>query len=194
MTSPESHLIEAFAKWLLELGSDVAQLSEALDVEASRPPASTSTPLAVGNSRNTALETLAGALNYLFKSVELIQDGIEDLGYLDDCFVIRVCAASAVSGVSVRTGLLERLSAEADVIRDFLGSEDYSRLRRYSEGTQKLEVRGRTPADIILDEDVRGSFVAETLAWAKHYQPPALSRDPSTLVRLRSFLAARLPS
>lgn len=194
MTSPNPHLLDAFASWLKDLGHDVAQLAEAVDAEASRPPSSTQTPLAIGHAKDAALEMLVGALNYLFKSVELIQDGIEDLGYLDDCFVLRVCAASAVSGVTVRTELLERLSAEADVIRDFLGDEDYARLRRYVEGTRKLEVRGRAPADVVAHEDVRGSLVAEALAWAKHYQAPSLSRDPSTLVRLRSFLAAKLPS
>src|SRR5512141_2772412 len=38
----------------------------------------------------------AAGLNYLFKSLDLIPDGIEDLGYLDDAFVVRVAAALAI--------------------------------------------------------------------------------------------------
>jgi uncharacterized membrane protein YkvA (DUF1232 family) len=192
MSNPSSTL-EAFAAWLQNLGSDVVAVCEVLQAEATRPPASSPNPDA-GDQRRSALELLAGALNSLFKSIDLIQDGIEDLGYIDDCFVLRVCAASALSGVSVRANVLQRLEADADLVREFLGDADFERLQRYAAGTRELKARGRTPHEIVEHEDVLNSFVVEVEAWAKAYQAPTFSRDEKNLIRLRSFLAARLPS
>src|SRR5690606_35992489 len=71
---------EAFPVWLRTLGEDVEELASLLD-DAS-----------LGEE---ARESVAGGLNYLFKSLDLIPDGVEHLGYLDDCFVIRVAAELA---------------------------------------------------------------------------------------------------
>src|SRR6476469_4836450 len=38
----------------------------------------------------------AAALNYVLKSLDLIPDGIDDLGFLDDACVLRVAAALAM--------------------------------------------------------------------------------------------------
>lgn len=185
--------LDCFAGWLRELGNDVARMAEVLETEAQRAPPST--PSADNDGRQQAsLELIAGGLNYLFKSIDLIQDGIEDVGYLDDCFVLRVSAASAIHGLSVRTPDVERLDTDAEVIRDFLGAEDYERLRRYAESTRQLKVRGRTPTEIATLEDVRTSFLGEVRAWVRDYQAPSFSREETTLTRLRSFLAAKLPS
>jgi uncharacterized membrane protein YkvA (DUF1232 family) len=192
MSNPSATL-ESFATWLQDLAADVVALSEVLEAEATRPPASSPKPDA-GERRRAALELLAGGLNSLFKSIDLIQDGIEDLGYIDDCFVLRVCAASALPGVSVRANVLQRLEADADLVREFLGDQDFARLERYVAGTRELKARGRTPREIVEHEDVLESFVQEVAAWAKAYQAPTFSRDEKNLARLRSFLAARLPS
>ena len=62
------------------------------------------------------------ALNYLFKSLDLIPDGIEDLGFIDDAFVFRAAAAFAKSeGGSGE--VITRLAAEAELVRSFLGSD-----------------------------------------------------------------------
>jgi hypothetical protein len=192
MSSPSSTVL-SFAEWLQNMGADVASLSGVLEDEASRPPASSPSPDA-GERRQAALELLAGGLNYLFKSIDLIQDGSEDLGYIDDCLVIRVCASLALPGVSVRADVLQRLEADAELVREFLGDQDFERLERYASGTRGLKVRGRTPAEIVAHEDVLNSFVEELAAWSNAYQAPTFAREEKSLVRLRSFLAARLPS
>lgn len=193
MPSSEVQSIECFAKWLHDLGRDVSTLARTLDSEAERPPPSSPSPDAI-DKRTHALELLAGALNYLFKSLDLIQDGIEDLGYVDDCFVLRVCAAQALAGLSVRDEGCKALADGAETIREFLGDEDYERLRRYAVSTREIKVRGRTPTDIVNYEDVRTSFLGEVQGWVDGYHAPTLSRDEKNLVRLRSFLATKLPS
>jgi uncharacterized membrane protein YkvA (DUF1232 family) len=44
-----------------------------------------------------ARRALASGLNYVFKSVDLIPDGIDDIGYLDDAFVLRVACAQVLA-------------------------------------------------------------------------------------------------
>ena len=71
--SPHQHL-DLFASWLRTLGEDV----EALGAVVSSPEAAAPTR-----------QMIAGGLNYVFKSLDLIPDGIDDIGYLDDAFVLR---------------------------------------------------------------------------------------------------------
>lgn len=193
MISNPSRTLESFATWLRNLGSDAMALCDALEAEAGRPPPSN--PSAEGERRRLAsLEVLAGGLNSLLKSIDLIEDGSEDIGYIDDCFVLRLCAVTALPGISVRAGILDRFEADAELVHEFLGDHDFERLKRYAESTRQLKARGRTPRDIVEDENVLSHFVAEVTAWAKHYDPPTFSREEKSLLRLHSFLAARLPS
>ena len=69
--------LDTFPNWLRNLGHDAEELSELL----------TESTVA-----QDAREAVAGGLNYLFKSLDLIPDGIDDIGYLDDAFVLRVAA------------------------------------------------------------------------------------------------------
>ena len=64
----------------------------------------------------------AGALTYLFKSPDLIPDGIEDLGFIDDAFVFRMAAAAAIGFEPEARGkdhgtALERLAARIEEAR-----------------------------------------------------------------------------
>src|SRR5512139_2033578 len=116
MAESHNHL-ELFASWLRTLGDDVeslGQLVESKDAAAS------------------ARQVIAGGLNYLFKSLDLIPDGIDDIGYLDDAFVLRTAADLAlrqdpgsVDADALRT--VNRLAEDADAIKEFLGA-DYARL------------------------------------------------------------------
>ena len=69
--------LDTFPHWLRNLGHDAEELAELLS----------ETTMA-----EDAREAIAGGLNYLFKSLDLIPDGIDDIGYLDDAFVLRVAA------------------------------------------------------------------------------------------------------
>jgi uncharacterized membrane protein YkvA (DUF1232 family) len=97
-------------------------------------------------------------LNYLFKSLDLIPDGLEDLGFIDDAFVLRVAAALVSEGDRDADGVLVTLAADAALISEFLGA-DYARLERYVEKLADGSARGRSVAQILEDSAVRTDFV-----------------------------------
>lgn len=181
MTELDDRCLDAFPEWLRALSADARSLAELVDdervAEAVRRP-------------------VAAALNYLFKSLDLIPDGIEDLGFVDDAFVFRVASRAAVaadpSASKNGDGVLGRLADQAGLIRDFLG-DDFARLERYVTGLGSTEARGRSVDDIIANPGVRAEFVREVAAWADAYAAPAFSRDDKNLVKLRAFLTAKLP-
>lgn len=174
--------LDAFPAWLRTLADDALALSGLLGAE--------STPAG-------ARRALAGGLNYLFKSLDLVPDGIDDIGYLDDAFVIRIAARDALAVEGARNadlkGTLERLAADVGTIQEFLG-DDQKRLEAYVATLAKGAARGRTVADIVDKADVRKEFVGDVQAFAKSYQAPSFTRDEKTLVKMKSFLAARLPA
>src|ERR1700733_128065 len=111
--------LELFPQWLRSLGEDAAQVGD---------------ELASGAADDDATRSLVAGLNYIFKSLDLIPDGIDDLGYLDDAFVLRVACAFAVEArPDVRKGIVQRLSDDSRAVKDFLG-EDYARLETYVKG------------------------------------------------------------
>src|SRR6516162_9327252 len=114
--------LEMFPQWLRSLGEDAAQLGDALAASAGDDEASRS---------------LVAGLNYIFKSLDLIPDGIDDLGYLDDAFVVRVACALAVDAKpDAKKGVVQRLHDDARAVKDFLGA-DYARLESYVKALRK---------------------------------------------------------
>lgn len=169
--------LEIFPAWLRSLGEDAAQLGAAL--------------ADAGGSAEVRRYLVAG-LNYIFKSLDLIPDGIDDLGFLDDAFVIRVAASLAVAeDHAAKAGVVGRLADDARAVRDFLG-EDYARLEAYVRGLRKGAARGRTVDDILGDDATRVTFLGEVTAWSQSYQVPSFTRDPKTLIKLKAFLSAKL--
>jgi uncharacterized membrane protein YkvA (DUF1232 family) len=181
MTELETRCFEAFPAWLRSLADDTTGLAELLAADA---------------VPEAARRQVAGGLNYLFKSLDLIPDGIEELGFMDDAFVLRISAlvASEVPGAKEadKAGVLGRLAADVSLIRELLG-KDEERLTRYVRELTKGAARGRSVQEIIADASIRSAFVSELCAWGKSYTPPTLSRDPKNLVKLKSFLSAKLP-
>ena len=75
MSDLDARALEAFARYLSTLPDDARKVGRAVADDA----------------LDTAVRAqLAGALNYLFKSLDLIDDGIEALGYLDDALILRI--------------------------------------------------------------------------------------------------------
>lgn len=183
MTELSTRCLDTFPEWLRSLGDDATAMatllsSEALPMEARR--------------------YIAGGLNYLFKSLDLIPDGVEDLGFLDDAFVLRVAAALAIAGSpdakgADERGTLERLGAGAELIAELLAS-DHARLEKYVRGLTKGAARGRTVDEIVGDRAVANALIAEVHGWAKSYTAPGFSRDEKNLVKLKSFLGTKLPA
>ena len=80
-TAALAPFLDVFPDWLRTLGDDARELGDSLDE---------------GSDEATSRYTVGG-LNYIFKSLDLIPDGIDDLGFCDDAFVIRVAARLALS-------------------------------------------------------------------------------------------------
>ncbi len=183
MSELTARCLDTFPLWLRSLGDDASGLATLLGGDA------------LGDK---ARRHVAGGLNYLFKSLDLIPDGIEDLGYLDDAFVLRLSAAYALAEAPPPAGsdaatLLGRLAGEAALIDELLGDVG-PRLRTYVRGLVKGAARGRTVEEIVSDRSVCSAFVSEVHGWARGYEAPAFTRDDKTLVTLHSFLATRLPA
>ena len=182
MSDENLRYFEAFPTWLRTLADDAVALAGLITAESTPEPA----------RRN-----LVGGLTYLFKSLDLVPDGIDDIGYMDDAFVLRLSArdAAAQEGASKADlkGTLARLEADVTMIEAFLG-DDFSRLSAYVKDLSKGAARGRTVDDIMQKPDVRKEFISDIHAFAKGYTAPSFTRDEKTLVKLRAFLAARLPA
>ena len=178
MSTLDSRCLEAFPGWLKSLSEDALAVASLLDL---------------GEGSAAALRAAASSLNYLFKSLDLIPDGLEDLGFIDDAFVLRVAAALVSPGERDRDGALAKLADEAALINEFLGP-DYERLERYVGKLGDGSARGRSVAQILEDEAIRGEFVREVQQWAAGYVPPSFARDTRSLVKLKSFLTTRLPA
>jgi len=137
---------------------------------------------------------LAAALNYLLKSVDLIPDGVEDLGFLDDAFVVRRAALEVLrqgGQAGEHYPDVGRLGSEAVDVNEFLGPHA-DRLGEYVSGLRIASVRGRSPSDIVEDENLASQVADEASSWAESYVGPAFLRDEKTLVKLRAFLATKL--
>ena len=178
MTTLDSRCLEAFPGWLKSLAEDAQKLAGLLEhAEASQ-----------GAQRGAV-----SALNYLFKSLDLIPDGLEDLGFIDDAFVLRVAAALISEADRDADGVLVTLAADATLIGEFLGA-DYARLERYVQKLGDSSARGRNVAQVLEDAAVRSDFVREVRQWAAGYTSPSFARDTRSLVKLKSFLGTRLPA
>ena len=178
MSDLDARALEAFARYLSTLPEDARKLGRVV---------------ADSNVDSAVRAPLAGALNYLFKSLDLIPDGLEDLGFIDDSFVLRVAAAQVLEAERDGAGVLAKLAGEAELIHEFLG-QDYERLERYVQKLADGSARGRSVAQILEDAAVRDDFVREVKQWAASYAPPSFARDSRSLVKLKSFLATRLPA
>jgi uncharacterized membrane protein YkvA (DUF1232 family) len=182
MSESQARYLDTFPTWLKELGRDAAALSQVLEArDAPRP----------------TLELVAGGLNYLFKSLDLIPDGIDDIGYLDDAFVLRVAAElaqredlSTVKSADVAT--MGRLAEENDTVRSFL-DVDYERLERYVMGLRSAAARGRRVGEILDQDAVRSAFLSDVSGFNASYDAPSFTREEKTLIKLRAFFDAKLP-
>src|SRR3954463_10161121 len=142
MSTLEARCLDAFPHWLHTFADDARALASVVESEG----------------EGIAQRRSASALNYLFKSLDLIPDGLEDLGFIDDAFVLRVAAALVSDHERDPAGALNRLAQDATLISEFLGA-DYARLERYVQKLGDGSARGRSVAQILEDAAVRHDFV-----------------------------------
>ena len=176
MGDRDGRYLDAFGSWLNALGRDAEMLG---------------TVLSDAELDEAARKSIAGGLNYLFKSLDLIPDGIDDIGYLDDAFVLRVSAAHAVAA-GADGEQIRQLAGENRMVWEFLG-DVYDRLDRYAIGLRNGAARGRTVHDIVAEESVLETFLEDVKGFAAAYRPPSFARDPKSLIKLRAFFDAKLP-
>ncbi len=175
-TAALARFLDVFPDWLRTLGEDAGALGSVVTTQPN----------------DEIVRYVASSLNYIFKSLDLIPDGIDDLGFCDDAFVIRVAASLACeTDGAAKEGVLGRLAGEAKQVAEFLEG-DYPRLVTYVKGLRKGAARGRTVDDIMTDPSAQTAFVHEVAAWAKEYQVPSFTRDVKTLIKLKAFLNAKL--
>jgi uncharacterized membrane protein YkvA (DUF1232 family) len=141
----------------------------------------------------SVISAIAVALTYLFKSVDLIPDGLEDLGYMDDAFVVRVACTRIAETERGAEGhaILQRLVEEASLVEEFLG-EDYAALERYVDDLTSASARGRSVAEVIDNAEARSGLSRDVREWSNTYGTPGFGRDAKNLVKLRSFLRTKL--
>ena len=172
----DERYLEVFPAWLRTLGDDARTLATHVNA----------------NTSEAVRRYATAGLNYIFKSLDLIPDGIDDLGFLDDAFVLRVAAALAtVESPVAKDGALGRLADDARSVKDFLG-DDYARLEDYVRRLRTGAARGRTVDDILGDEATRTQFLGEVTQWANDYKVPSFTREMKTLIKLKAFLSAKL--
>lgn len=176
MSDPQTFL-DAFPSWLKTLATDIESAGAALRDES----------LSEAQRRH-----VAGSINYLFKSLDLIPDGIEDVGYLDDAFVLRIAARLALAEGPSQSPTLARLAGEASLVASFLG-DSHVRLENYVKSLGKGTARGRSVDEILADPGTLASLLGDVASWVAGYETPTFTRDEKTLVKLRSFLDAKLP-
>jgi uncharacterized membrane protein YkvA (DUF1232 family) len=176
MDATDERFVAVFSQALLSLPEDVKALLAAINDDAPRPEVQ---------------RALVCAANYLCKSLDLIDDGVEGLGYLDDALVLRLLCAQAQTKGALPAEL-QSLAGEAQLVRGFLGTLN-ERCERFVESFQELSVRGRSVDAILGDAASREELTSDLLDWAARYKTPAFTLDQLGLSKLRSFLAARLP-
>jgi len=183
MTTIDDRCLDLFPRWLNSLGEDLLTLLDVVEVKQ--------LPL-------EARQALVGAMNYVFKSLDLIPDGIDEIGYLDDAFVLRAGAARALreklEGLpGEKLAALEKLAGEAEQVRDFLGPALFRRFEAYVGSLPRGSARGRAVSDICANDEVFREFASDVRSFARGYQKPNFSKDRRSLIKLRAFFEAKLP-
>ena len=166
MSDLNEKCLDTFPNWLRSLGEDVDAVLAAAEAEA---------------LEEAAKKQLVAGINYLFKSLDLIPDGIDDIGYLDDAFVLRVSAKlvgkEALEKVGDdRAAALTALADDTALIEEFVGAKVYERLTGYTEELKQSAARGRSVDEIVGDEDTWREFASEVRNFSKGYESPSFSR------------------
>lgn len=141
---------------------------------------------------------LAGAaLLYLVSRMDLIPDWNEAIGVLDDVMVLRVLAQLTQTHErgplpTVAEISLERMANEADQIGAFLGGPVHDKLRAYCARLADQQVRGRTPAGLVDDADLRKALYEELEEEVKKSVPVVVADPADAEVRLKAYLTHKL--
>lgn len=141
---------------------------------------------------------LAGAaLLYMVSRMDLIPDWNEGIGVIDDVMVLRVCAQLTQTHVrgplpSTADQALDRMANEADKITAFLGGGIYDKLKSYCAKLADQAVRGRTPAQLAEDPELRKALYVELDDELKKTVPIVINDATDAELRLKAYLTHKL--
>ncbi|HUH00643.1 MAG TPA: DUF1232 domain-containing protein [Kofleriaceae bacterium] len=172
------------SEWVESFREDINALVKVVDTEA---------------VPEDARKYAAAALNYLVTRMDLIPDWTETIGVVDDVLVLRTCVALAAT-----YGLAEnledadaivavgRLTNEADRIGDILGHDLAAKLRKHCARMTDTAVRGRTPAAIVADPELRAKLYEEIQHDLNRMPASSFKDADGVSARLKSYLHAKL--
>jgi hypothetical protein len=180
MTPFDTKCLDTFSGWLQGMPGEVIALMEVLEREG--------VPEAF---RQASAESLA----HLARSLDLIVDGVEALGHLENLFVFRAIVRGA-TGAPAELGegagaVLRRLAVDAELLVEFLG-EDLGRLQETAYRADERAREGRRARDLMDPGETRRAALGQIRAWLSDYRAPELSSTEAELLKLRSFLRTRL--
>ena len=128
MTELDTRCLDAFPQWIRSLAEDATALAQLLSTDSLPQDARSF------DGNDEVKRYVTSGLNFIFKSLDLIPDGLEGLGFLDDAFVLRVAAGLAVGVPKAKDadmrGVLTKLANDTGLIEELLG-KDNERLVRY---------------------------------------------------------------
>lgn len=177
------HPMQAFKDWVRNLRADVEVTKEVLEsTEADRE----------------ARKLSAAALSYVVTRMDLVPDWEEPIGVLDDAMVLRV-AISLAARYDMDRGLpaatvaaLGRLANQVDPIEEFLGEDLFVRFRRHCEKLAEVEVRGRTPSQIVDDQVARDHLYREIADELERANVGSFADSEALAVKFKSYLGHKL--
>jgi uncharacterized membrane protein YkvA (DUF1232 family) len=183
MSEVNEKCLEVFPSWLGSLGEDLNTIVAVLKQDG---------------LQDEAKRYLLGGVNYLFKSLDLIPDGIDDIGYLDDAFVLRLSAKAALESDTgpldeAVSAKLEALSRGSALLEDFLGEDVYGRLDKYTRNLRNGAARGRMVADLMEKNNLMVELLDECDTFVAEFQSPHFAKDEKNLIKLTAFFEAKLP-
>jgi len=184
MTAFDTECLEAFSRWLGGMPAEVGALCDVLE-----RPAELASEMPDA-CRVASAESLA----HLVRSLDLIPDGVEALGYLENLFAFRAIMRGAVGTSPEAAGAdptFARLASEADLVASFLG-DDFARLLEASARAQERTRPGQSSRDLLDDAELRSAALMQVRAWAATYSAPELALTEAELIKLRSFMRVRL--
>lgn len=147
---------------------------------------------------DTHCRKVAGAaLLYMVSRMDLIPDWNEGIGVIDDVMVLRVCAQltqghdrGALSTAAEVN--LDRMANEADKILAFLGAGLYDKLKVYCSKLSEQAVRGRTPAQLTEEAELRKALWVELEDELKKSVPIVVNDPKDAELRLKAYLTHKL--
>jgi len=181
MTPSDATCLETFSRWLADMPGEVTALCDVLEA-----------PLESPSEPEPCRRASAESLAHLIRSIELIPDGVEALGYLENLFAFRAIMRAAAGGTdSLTDETSRRLAAESELVAEFLG-DDFGRLREATERARELTRDGQRASDLLDDVERRSAAIAQLRAWASAYRAPELAQTEAEALKVRSFLRVRL--